>query len=79
MYTLLMEVAPANQRSSASALNFFVASSAQAVAATVAGTSVQSFGYPPVMIAAAIMCVIAGALFRLLLAPSTPSSASCTT
>ncbi len=68
MFTLLMEGVPEGERSSASALNFLVAFSGQAIAAATAGHLLTAFGYPPVMIGAAIICAGAALLFRVLLA-----------
>ncbi len=68
MFTLLMEGVPEGERSSASALNFLVAFSGQAIAAATAGHLLTNFGYRPVMIGAAIVCAGAALLFRVLLA-----------
>jgi predicted MFS family arabinose efflux permease len=68
MFTLLMEGVPEGDRNSASALNFLVAFSAQAIAAATAGHLLTTFGYPPVMIGAAFVCAGAALLFRILLA-----------
>jgi MFS family permease len=77
MFTLLMEGVRAGERSSASALNFLVSFSGQAIAAAAAGWLLARFGYPPVMVGAAVICVLAALLFRVLLAnpkPDAPSS-----
>lgn len=71
MYSYLMDCVPASHRSGASAINFLVASSAQAIAAAAAGALIQRLGYPPVLIIAAILCVAAAALFRLLVGART--------
>jgi MFS family permease len=68
MFTLLMEGVPEGERNSASALNFLVAFSGQAIAAATAGHLLTTFGYPTVMIGAAIICAGATLLFRVLLA-----------
>ncbi len=68
LFTLLMEGIAENERASASALNFLVAFSGQAIAAAAAGHLLTHFGYPPVMIGAAIICAGAALLFRVLLA-----------
>jgi len=68
MFTLLMEGVPEGERSSASALNFLVAFSGQAIAAATAGHLITNFGYPPVMIGAALVCAGAAFAFRVLLA-----------
>jgi predicted MFS family arabinose efflux permease len=76
-FTLLMESVRAPERNSASALNFLVAYAGQAIAAAGAGWLLAHFGYPPVMVLAAVICVIAAILFRVLLAdpkPETPSA-----
>ncbi len=75
-FTLLMEAVRAPERNSASALNFLVSFAGQAIAAAGAGWLLAHFGYPPVMVLAAVICVIAAILFRVLLAdpkPETPS------
>jgi MFS family permease len=74
MFTLLMEGVPDGERSSASALNFLVSFSGQAIAATIAGWMLARFGYPPVLAAAAAICVVAALLFRVLLAPKKPDA-----
>jgi predicted MFS family arabinose efflux permease len=71
MFTLLMEGVPEGERNSASALNFLVAFSGQAIAAATAGHLITNFGYPPVMIGSAIICAGAALLFRILLARPT--------
>ena len=78
MFTFLMEAATEEERGSASALNFLVSFAAQAVAAALAGQMVAHFGYPPVLLAAAMVCAGAALLFRVLLRDSeqaAPSSA----
>jgi MFS family permease len=67
LLTYLMECVPESERSGVSALNFLVASSAQAIAAGLSGLLLRRFGYPPVLMLAAVLCAIAGVLFRLLL------------
>lgn len=76
-FTLLMEAVRPNERNSASALNFLVTFAGQALAAAGAGWLLHHFGYPPVMVAAGVICIIAAILFRVLLAnpkPDAPSS-----
>jgi len=76
-FTLLMESVRAPERSSASALNFLVSYAGQAAAAAGGGWLLAHFGYPPVMVLAAIICAIAAVLFRVLVAdpkPETPST-----
>jgi MFS family permease len=67
LYTLLMDSVREEERSEASALNFLVASSAQALAAAVSGAVIEKAGYATMLIAAAFVCMIAGLLFRKLL------------
>jgi len=68
MFTVLMEGVPEGERNSASALNFLVAFSGQAIAAASAGHLITKFGYHPVMIGSAVVCAAAALLFRVLLA-----------
>jgi predicted MFS family arabinose efflux permease len=77
MFTLLMEGVRAGERSSASALNFLVSFTGQAIAAAAAGWLLAHYGYPPVIVGAAVICGAAALLFRSLLAdprPNAPSS-----
>ena len=67
MFTYLMDSVPERERSGVSALYFLVASSVQAIAAGVSGLLLRRFGYPPVLLLAAVLCAIAGVLVRLLL------------
>lgn len=76
MFTLLMEGAPVAERGSASALNFLVSFAGQAIAAAVAGQMLARFGYPPVFLAAAVICGAAALLFRVLLDKARPSAPS---
>jgi len=76
MYTYLMGSAPAGDRSAASALNFLVTFSAQAIAAAAAGAFVTRFGYPAVLLSAALICAAAALLFRLLLGDPKPDPAA---
>jgi MFS family permease len=66
MLTYLMDRVPESERSGVSALNFLVASSGQAIAAVVSGMLLRRFGYPPVLMLAAALCVVAGILVRFL-------------
>jgi MFS family permease len=72
MFTFLMDGVPAEERSNASALNFLVTFAAQAIVAAIAGRMLARFGYPPVLVAAAIICALAALLFRVLLAKPNP-------
>ncbi len=75
-FTLLMESVRAPERNSASALNFLVSYAGQAIAAAGAGWLLAHAGYPPVMVLAAIICVLAAILFRVLLADPKPNAPS---
>jgi MFS family permease len=66
MLNYLMDCVSESERSGVSALNFLVASGAQAIAAVVSGLLLRRFGYPPVLMLAAALCAIAGVLVRLL-------------
>jgi MFS family permease len=72
MFNYLMDSVPEKERSGVSALYFLVASSVQAIAAGVSGLLLRRFGYPPVLLLAAVLCAIAGVLVRLLLENRTP-------
>ncbi len=72
MFTFLMDSAAVEERSNASALNFLVTFAAQAMVAAISGRMLARFGYPPVLIAAAIICAVAALLFRVLLAKPNP-------
>jgi MFS family permease len=74
MFTFLMDGVPAEERSNASALNFLVTFAAQAIVAAIAGRMLARFGYPPVLVAAAIICALAALLFRVLLAKRNPAA-----
>jgi MFS family permease len=67
VFTYLMDSVSEKERSGVSALYFLVASSVQAIAAGVSGLLLRRFGYPPVLLLAAVLCAIAGLLVRLLL------------
>jgi predicted MFS family arabinose efflux permease len=66
-FSLLMNKVAPGERGGASALNFFVAFGAQALAASVAGAGFARFGYPAVLWAAAGLAVVSGLLFRTVL------------
>jgi len=66
----------AAERNSASALNFLVTFAGQALAAAAAGWLLARVGYPPVMVAAGVICVLAALLFRVLLANPKPDAPS---
>jgi predicted MFS family arabinose efflux permease len=76
MFTLLMEGATVEERGNASALNFLVTFAGQAIAATIAGEALARFGYPPVLIGAAVICGAAALLFRVLIDDRKPSAPS---
>ncbi len=64
LYSLLMRMAPEEQRSGASASMSFVLSSMQLVAAASAGWAFKNFGYPVVLGTIAILPLIAAGMFR---------------
>jgi predicted MFS family arabinose efflux permease len=68
MYAFLMDAVPEGERAGASALNFVAIFAAQAVAQAMAGVLFMRFGYPPVLAAAAVICIAGATLFRILLA-----------
>ena len=74
LYMLLMDSVREEERSEASALNFLVASSAQAVAAAVSGATIEKVGYATLLVTASFICIIAGLLFRTLLDAASRSS-----
>ncbi len=63
MYSLLMEAVPAADRSTASALNFAAVFAFQAIASGIAGLLISRYGYRPVFLIAAMLCVVAGLAF----------------
>jgi predicted MFS family arabinose efflux permease len=65
MFSLLMSKVVPAERSGASALNFLVISFANAVAAAVAGSSFNRFGYPAVLAALAGLALGAAILFHI--------------
>jgi MFS family permease len=65
--TLLMNRVDEGERGGASALNYLVAFSAQAVAAFFAGRLLARFGYPAVLCGAALVATLAAVLLRQLL------------
>ena len=67
MFRHLMDSVPDRQRSGVSAQYFLVGSSMQAIAAVISGLLLRRFGYPPVLMLAAVLCAAAGMLIRLLL------------
>ncbi|MCW5977803.1 MAG: MFS transporter [Bryobacteraceae bacterium] len=75
MYSLLMNRLPPADRTGAAALNFLVLFGAHALAASLAGLTIARFGYPTLLVAAAVIALIAALLVRALLhEPSGPSS-----
>jgi predicted MFS family arabinose efflux permease len=66
MYSLLMSQVSAPERTGASALNFLVIFSSNAIAAALAGTAISRYGYSPVLGTAALVALFAAALFRAL-------------
>lgn len=67
MYTLLMTRVRDSDRAGASALNAFVASGAQAIAAAVTGVAFAHFGYPIVIAAIVAAITLSGCMFLFLL------------
>lgn len=63
IYASLMNRVSPGQRSGASALNFLVFFSGQAIAASVAGACITRYGYPPLLTGAAILAAVAAWLF----------------
>ncbi len=61
--SLLMNRVDSTQRGGAAALYFLVAFLGQALAASVAGAVVSRFGYPPMLVGAAVLAVVAALLF----------------
>lgn len=70
MLNFLMDAVTEGERSGVSALYFLVSSSVQAIAAVLSGMLLRRFGYPPVLLIAALLCAIAGILVRMLLEKS---------
>lgn len=66
MYSLLMDRLPPGDRSDASAWNVLVTSSAQAIAATLAGAAFVRFDYPVVLMIVAGIALAAACSFHLL-------------
>ena len=64
LYTLLMDEVAPRERGGASALNFFVISGTQALAALAAGFLIRKLGYFPVLMFAALLAVLAAIAFR---------------
>jgi len=63
IYASLMNRVSPGERSGASALNFLVFFSGQAIAASVAGAVVTRYGYPPMLAGAAALATVAAWLF----------------
>jgi predicted MFS family arabinose efflux permease len=61
---LLMSRVTERERSGASALNYLVAFSAQAVAALIAGRLLAHFGYGVVLVGSALLAACAAGLFQ---------------
>lgn len=64
LYSLLMNMVPAEERSGAAASNGLVTSGVNATAATLAGSAFLRYGYPAVLRGIALMAVLAASLFR---------------
>ena len=67
MYSLLMNEVSPEERSGASALNFFVISLSGAIAAALAGQGFARLGYPTVIAGTSVLALLAAFLFRILL------------
>jgi predicted MFS family arabinose efflux permease len=63
LYSLLMNMVPAEERGGASASNSLVMSASQAIAATLAGAAFVRYGYPTTLCGIALIALIAAALF----------------
>jgi len=74
IYSSLMNRVRENERGGASALNFLVIFVAQALAAMAAGSIVVRFGYAPMLMGAAAIAAVAGALFWRLPKPAPPAA-----
>jgi predicted MFS family arabinose efflux permease len=59
IFSVLMSGVPEEQRTSASAWNFIVLFATHAAAAWIAGEAIARFGYPPVLIAAGLLALVA--------------------
>jgi predicted MFS family arabinose efflux permease len=69
MNTVLMNNVAEEARAGASALNYLVMFSAQALAAGAAGWAIARSGYPPVLAAAGSLALVAGGLFIAMIRP----------
>ena len=67
MYSLLMGSVKPTERNGASALNFLIIFSMQAIAAAIAGQAITKFGYSAVLAGAAVSGMLAALLFGVLL------------
>ncbi|HXI41808.1 MAG TPA: MFS transporter [Bryobacteraceae bacterium] len=63
IYSSLMNRVLPGQRSGASALNYLVLFGAQTLAATLSGGVVARYGYPPMLVSAALLAIVAAWLF----------------
>src|SRR5262249_35071264 len=59
IFSVLMSGVPGGQRTAASAMNFVVTFSANALAAWIAGSAIAAFGYPPVLTVAGALALLA--------------------
>jgi MFS family permease len=64
--SMLMSRVNPNERSGASALWFFIYSAGGGLAAVLAGTAVPKYGYPAILVAAALLALFSALLFKLL-------------
>jgi len=64
LYSLLMNMVPAEDRSGAAASNSLVTSGVNAAAATLTGSAFLRYGYPSVLRGIALMAILAASLFK---------------
>ncbi|HXJ39145.1 MAG TPA: MFS transporter [Bryobacteraceae bacterium] len=74
MNSLLMSEVAETQRSGASALNFFVIFTGQAIGAAIAGVAARRFGYPVVFSIATFLAIVAAFAFRYVAATKSSTS-----
>lgn len=67
MYSVLMKPVPPSQMGAAAALNMMAIMLAQVIAAPVSGMLIARFGYPLVVRSAALLAVVSGVVFWILL------------
>jgi MFS family permease len=72
MFTFLMDHASAPERGGAASMYMLILFAGQAIASRVSGLALVRFGYPAVMITAALLAIVAGLCFRLAMSRRTP-------